>query len=182
MIAHPAIFDVRVPLRRRNKSQLVIAPLLAFCAIGLGVTLLPDGADFRLRLESIPTWNGWGFAAMALMGTGLVLLIKTALFAYRSWGGTGEWHFRLDHNYLTWDVPVHGHGEETGFRTPLSEIKEIEERFICIFDEPNETQFWVHFKNKPSVQLQSYSGLSLPWLVSEICNLGVPSTTTTVEE
>ncbi len=110
------------------------------------------------------------------------MLLKTAIFAYRSWNSMGEWHFRLDDENLIWDVPNHAHGKETGFRTALSNIKDIEERYIHKHEAIDETEYWIHFNDKPSVQLQSYSGISLSWLISEISKQGVTCNKTNIRD
>ena len=125
------------------------------------------------KIEGIPAYSVWDFLGVIFIGTGVVTLFQAAAFARRSLNTVGEWHFRLDNEYLIWDIPNHAHGQETGFRTALSDITEIEERNIHRHEALDEIEYWLHFQNKPSIKLESYSGISLSWLTSEISKQGV---------
>ncbi|MCK0069430.1 hypothetical protein [Kordiimonas laminariae] len=175
-------FDVRVPLKRRNMKRLIITPLFASLWILLGTYLLPEDALNLSRIDSPTAFTVWDFLGVIFIGTGVVTLFKAAAFARRSLNTVGEWHFRLDNEYLIWDVPNHAHGQETGFRSALSDITGIEERYIHKHEAVDETEYWAHFHNKPSIQLQRYSGISLPWLISEISKQGVTYNKTNIHQ
>lgn len=83
---------------------------------------------------------------------------------------------------LTWDVPEHAHGPETGFRANLSDIKEIEFRTVHEFEEQSKREYWIHFRGRESIELKSYTSLSLSWLVSKITEAGVPFNETYVSK
>ncbi len=73
-----------------------------------------------------------------------------------------------------WDVPQHAHGAEQGFSARLDELLRIEFKTIQAFEETDRREYWVHFKQREPIQLQSYSGISLGWLVQKIVAAGVP--------
>lgn len=128
----------------------------------------------KFSLEDLENWSGWTILGIFLIITGVTNLIREALFAFRSLGSTsGEWHFSLNENHLIWNIPNHAHGDETGFNAELLEIAEIEYRVIEMYEELSKRECWVHFYARESIQLQSYSGLTLSSLVSKICNEGV---------
>ena len=175
------VFDVFVPLARRNVMRLTIASLFACVLILWGVYLLPEAEAFRNSIESIPLWDAWGFFGAIFIIIGVIRLIKEAYFLYRSLGFNGGWHFRLHEGHLIWDVPEHAHGEELGFRGQISDINRIEYRNIVDFDGINQREYWVHFQVGAPIQLQAHSGVSLPWLVSKVCDEGVVFEETSIE-
>lgn len=174
-------FDVQKSVTRRNIERAVILPVLAIGFILLGWNLIPENFMWEVSIHAIKTWSGWVFIGLILIGTGVFNLIKVAIFALRSFGTTGEWHFRLTQDELVWQVPDHAHGPEIGFKTPLSEIKDVEFRTISKHDEMNEREYWIHFRDRDSIQLQQYTGISVSWLVSKIHEAGVPYNETLVE-
>jgi hypothetical protein len=176
------IFDVRKSVTRRNIERVIILPFVAICFIFFGLKLIPDTFIWELSVDAIGSWSGWAFVGLILIGTGIVNLIKTVIFAFRARGMAGEWHFRLTQDELLWQVPDHAHGPEIGFKTPLSNIKELEFRTISKHEELNEREYWIHFPDQNPIQLQSYTGISVSWLVSKIHEAGVPYTKTFVEK
>lgn len=180
MTAEP-IFDVRKSVARRNIERLIILPALSIGLIFLGLKLIPDTFIWEVSIDAFKSWNGWAFVGLVLIGSGLSHLIKAAIFAYRSLGTDGEWHFRLTQHDLLWKVPDHAHGPEIGFKTTLSDIEAVEFRTITEYERMNEREYWIHFRDRDSIQLQSYTGISLPWLVSKIHDAGVPYNETFVE-
>ena len=181
MTADP-IFDVRKSVTRRNIERVVILSALASGFIVLGWSLIPESFIWEVSVAAIKTWSGWAFIGLILIGTGIFHIIKTAIFAFRSLRTSGEWHFRLTQEELLWQVPDHhAHGPEIGFRTSLSNIKELEFRTISKHDEMNEREYWIHLQDQGSIQLQDYTGISVSWLVSKIHEAGVPYNETFVE-
>ncbi|MBG6158230.1 hypothetical protein IWQ52_004294 [Labrenzia sp. EL_159] len=167
-------FDVRQSVRGRNIARLIIAPLISFGLIGFGTWLLPEGTVLELHIEAVETWNVWSFLGFICIGGGIYCLLKEAVFAARAYSTTGEWHFRLTDRDLLWHVPNHAHGKEEGFEAPLEEIKQIEFRTIQKHEDIDKREYWIHFHSRDSVKLQSYSGISLSWLVEKISATGVP--------
>lgn len=178
----PALFDVRQSVVGRTIIRLIVGPAFSIGFIVLGINLLPKDFVWAASTEAIETWSGWAFAGIILIGSGIFGLIKEALFALKTRGLSGEWHFRLTEDELLWHVPDHAHGPETGFKARLEELKEIEFRTIQKYEEMDEREYWVHFRDRDPVQLRSHSGISISWLVSLISDAGVNYTETVVEE
>ncbi len=169
-----AHFDVRQSVSRRNTLRLVIVPGFSLLLIALGLWLIPAGTVMNLHFAAMETWSGWAFFGVILIGCGIYGVLKEIIFAWRARKTSGEWHFRLTDNDLLWHVPDHAHGREDGFSAQLDELKEIELRTIQEDDQMDVREYWVHFTSGQSLQLQSYSGISLSWLVEKICAAGVP--------
>ncbi len=172
------IFDVRRPAVRRAILRLIIAPALAIGLIVLGYSLVPDTFVWALSMEAVKTADGWAFVGIIMIISGLSGLVKEVMFAYRSWGSSGEWRFRLTRDELLWHVPDHAHGPEVGFEASLCDIQEIEFRTIRRHEASDEREYWVHFRDRDPVQLKPYSGVSVSSLVSRICEAGVRYTET----
>ncbi len=175
------IFDVRKSVIRRNIERAIIFPVLAIGFIWFGYKLIPDTFIWEVSVDAIESWNGLAFCGLILISTGIFNLVKTAIFVFRSLDTAGEWHFRLTQDELLWQVPDHVHGPEIGFRTPLSNIKELEFRTVSKHDEMDEREYWIHFRDQDSIQLQDYTGISVSWLVSKIHEAGVPYNETFIE-
>ncbi|MFQ6552898.1 hypothetical protein AAD018_011215 [Aestuariibius insulae] len=170
----PPSFDVRQSVTARNVTRLIIAPVISAALVALGMWLIPDATVFRPRFEALETWSGWAFLGVICVACGLYGLLKELIFAARSIGTSGEWHFRLTDEELLWHVPRHAHGTECGFSARLDELKEIESRTIHKEEERDEREYWMHFNARDPIQLQSYSGISLSGLVEKISAAGVP--------
>jgi hypothetical protein len=175
-------FDVSVSVISRNRLRLVVKSMAATGLVLVGFYLLSKGVLHKADLEALESLETWEALGTFLIFFGFWVFIGAVIFLVRSIKSSGVWHFRLDDESLTWDVPRHFHGEEVGFRTSLSEIKEIEERYIQKDERPNETEYWIHFKDKPSIQLQRYSGFSLTSLTSKIADQGVKYSKRTIDE
>lgn len=167
-------FDVRRSVRGRNLARLIIAPLFSAGLIWFGTWLLPEQTVVSLSVEAIKTWNVWSFLGIIAIGSGIYGLAKELVFAVRAWSTTGEWHFRLTELDLLWHVPDHAHGKEEGFEASLKELVRIEFRAVEKTEGIDEREYWVHFRAREPVQLRSFSGVSLPWLVERISAAGVP--------
>ncbi len=61
---------------------------------------------WEVSIYAIKTWSGWAFIGLILIGTGVFNLGKVAIFALRSFGTTGEWHFRLTQDELVWQFEI----------------------------------------------------------------------------
>ena len=181
MTTNQTIFDIYVPLKRRNIIRLIIFPLYAILLIWLGIYLQPENVSYALEPKSISTWGQWGFFGMIFIGVGILKLVKEIVFAFQSWGASGGWKFRLIDHHLTWHVPNHSHGSEIGFSAHIEEIREIELRTIERHDEMRERQYWIHFYERESIQLQSYSGVTISFLTQKIIELGVKYQETFIE-
>ncbi|MEP2988183.1 MAG: hypothetical protein ABJN65_08025 [Parasphingorhabdus sp.] len=166
-------FDIHCSVRSRAIVRLIIKPMVAIGFVILGVNLLPENLNWQMAPADFRDWDFWSIIGIFSLISGGYMLIQEAIFALRSFNQSGEWHFRLSDDELLWDVPVHSHGEEQGFRVKLSEIKEIEYRTIIKYDEMDAREYWVHFVNRDSVELKSYSGLSIDALVEKIEKAGV---------
>ena len=166
-------FNIRKSVVRANYIRLIIVSAMSIGLISWGVYLTPPDIANWLKLGELEKWSGWSFFGVFILGTGIFNLLKESLFLVRSIGTWGEWHYRLTHDHLTWDVPEHAHGAETGFRAKLSEIKEIEFRTIQEHDTMDKREYWVHFWERESIELKSYTSLSLSWVVSKIKDAGV---------
>lgn len=167
-------FDVRQSVRGRNITRLLIAPLFSVGLILFGMWLVPEETIWKLHVEAIETWNVWSVFGVLCVGFGLYGLLKELVFAIRAYATTGEWHFRLTDHELLWHVPHHVHGKEEGFKASLEELREIEFKTIQKHEDIDEREYWVHFNSRGSIQLKSYSGVSLSWLVEKISATGVP--------
>lgn len=166
-------FDIRKSVVRANYIRLIIASAVSIGLISWGVYLTPPDIVDWLKPEEVEKWSGWGIFGVFVLGTGIFNLLKESAFLIRSIGTWGEWHYRLTNDHLTWDVPEHAHGTEIGFRAKLSEIKEIEFRTIQEHDTIDKREYWVHFWERESIELKSYTSLSLSWVVSKIKEAGV---------
>lgn len=166
-------FDIRKSVVGANYMRLIIVSAMSIGLISWGVYLTPPDIANWLKLGELEKWSGWGFFGVFILGTGIFNLFKESVFLVRSIGSWGEWHFRLTHDHLTWDVPEHAHGAETGFRAKLTEIREIEFRTIQGQDTMDKREYWVHFWEREPIELKSYTSLSLSWLVSKIKDAGV---------
>ena len=174
-------FDVRKSVFRRNVEAMIIYPVFGIGCILIGLSLIPDAFQRALSEESIKTWDGWGFLGVVLISVGFFNLAKALVFAIRSWGTNGEWHFHLTEQSLLWQVPIHAFGPETGFETPKANIEAVERRTIARYEEPDVQEFWIHFRDRDAIQLQDYTGISISWLVSKIHGTGVPYNETVVD-
>lgn len=166
-------FDVRQSLRSRTILRLIIAPLFAIGLIWLGTWLIPDETVFAWDIQAIETWNGWSFVGAILVLHGVFTLVKELIFGLRAYAQQGFWHFRLTDTDLLWHVPDHSFGEEDGFDVPLEDIKQIKFKTIQKYEESNEREYWIHFHSRDPIQLNSYSGISLSWLVKEMQSAGI---------
>lgn len=175
------LFDLRKSVRRRNIERIVVLPAAALLFILLGKSFIPDDFLWEISIEAIQYWNFWAMFGVFFIGTGLLNLIKTAIFAIKAWGTRGEWHFRLTKDELLWRVPEHAHGPEIGFETPTANIKSVEFRTISKYEEIDEREYWIHFKDRGSIQLHDYTGISISWLVEKIHQAGIPYKETVVE-
>ena len=168
-------FDIRRSVKRRMVTRLIIVPLLAIGLIYFSLRLIPDSFGLGMSIDDIGDLNFWSILGVFLVCTGAYSLIKEALFAYRSRKPSGYWHFRLTSDDLLWHVPQHAHGEETGFRAKLADIKEIEFRTLERDEAPDLRSYWVHFNSDtPAIELKDYSGVSLSWLAKKMRESGVP--------
>lgn len=149
--------------------------------IWLGAWLLPAETIFAFNIEAVQSWNVWSFLGVVFIGSGIYGLLKEAVFAVRAHATSGEWHFRLTDRDLLWHVPNHAHGKEVGFEAKLEELKQIEFRTLKKYEDFDEREYWVHFHSRASVQLQSYSGMSLSWLAEKISAAGVPYEETQID-
>lgn len=180
-MAEETYFDVRKSVVRRNVEATSVYFLFGIGCTLIGITLIPDSFRWSFSIDAIETWGGWGFLGVILIGTGFFNLVKTVIFAIRSRGTSGEWHFRLTEQSLLWDVPVHAFGPETGFETPKANIKAVECRTIVKDEAPNIQEFWIHLRDREPLQLQDYTGISISSLVSKIHEAGVPYNETVVD-
>ena len=174
-------FDIRKSVPRRNIERIAVVSAASLGLMLVGYKVVPDSFVWSLSLDGFKSLTGWGFFGLILIGTGLFNLLKLALFALRARGTSGEWRFCLEDDRLLWQVPAHAHGAETGFEAPLSSIRQLEYRTLTSFDEMDEREYWIHFTDRASIQLQAHTGVSLPWLVSKIHDAGVPYKETTIE-
>lgn len=175
------VFDVRKSVPARNTERVVILSVMSVGLIVLGLKLIPDNFSWEFSFDALEVLNGWAIFGLFLAATGLVNLIKVAIFAFRARGTAGQWRFCLTKDTLIWQVPDHAHGPETGFETPLSNIRELEVITLSSHDDFDETQYWIHFNDRDSVQLHEYTGVSMSWLVSKIHEAGVPFRETLIE-
>ncbi len=167
-------FDVRQSVQRRNVTRLVVGTLFSLWLVWFGTWLMPAETVLAVSVDAIESWNFWTFAACVCIACGIWGLLKELAFAFRSSSTSGEWHFRLRGNDLLWHVPDHAHGTEQGFEARLDELQKVEFKTIQAFEETDRREYWVHFKHRDPIQLQSYSGVSLSWLVQKIASAGVP--------
>ena len=174
-------FDIRKSVPRRNIERIVVLSAVSVGLMFVGYKVVPESFIWALSLEGFKSLTGWGFFGLILIGMGPFNLLKVALFALKARGTSGEWRFCLEDDRLLWQVPAHAHGAETGFQAPLSSIRQLEYRTLTSFDEMDEREYWIHFTDRASIQLQAYTGVSLSWLVSKIHDAGVPYKETTIE-
>lgn len=167
-------FDVRQSVRGRNRTRLIIAPVFAVGLIWFGMRLLSEDKIQSLDIDAVEAWTVWSFFGAIMIGTGIYRLLKELIFALRARSTTGEWHFRLTDRDLLWQVPDHAHGKEEGFAAPLTEIERIEFKTIQKQEDMDVRQYWVHFHARDPIQLRSFSGVSLSWVVDKIRAVGVP--------
>ncbi|WP_298839137.1 hypothetical protein [uncultured Roseobacter sp.] len=167
-------FDVRQSVRKRNTTRLIIAPMMSAVLIASGLWLIPDKTILKVEIEAVETWSVQAFLGVVCIACGFCGMLRELLFAARSLGTSGEWHFRLKDGELLWHVPRHAHGSESGFSARLDELKEIEFRTIHQDEAQDKREYWVHFHARDPVQLQPYSGVSLSWLAENIRAAGVP--------
>lgn len=167
-------FDVRQSVRGRNLARLIIAPLLSAGLILFGAWVMPKETVLSFNIAAIETWSVWSFLGFIAIGSGIYGLVKELVFAVRAWSTSGEWHFRLTEHDLLWNVPHHAHGKEEGFAASLGELKLIEFKTIQKQEDMDEREYWVHFHTREPIQLKSFSGVSLSWLVERIRAAGVP--------
>lgn len=166
-------FDIRKSVVHANYMRLIIVSSASMGFIIWGLYLTPPNIASWFVLGELEKWSLWGFFGIFMLGTGIYNLLKECVFLVRSIGTWGEWHFRLTHDQLNWDIPEHAHGAETGFRAKLSEIKEIEFRRIQEYDAMDKREYWIHFWEREPIELKSYTSLSLSWLVTKIKEAGV---------
>ena len=181
MTATPT-FDLRKPVRERNLKYLIVMPLLAGCLIFLGWWLIPDTFVWELSgnaIESMTTSSFLGIG-IGLCVAGIFHFAKAIVHSFSFIGANGEWHFRLTHDELLWDVPKHSFGPEVGFVSKLSNIKEIEYRTITEYEAMDVNQYWIHFRDREPVQLMDYTGYTMSALVLNIHEAGVRYKETTV--
>lgn len=168
------VFDIRKSVSRRNLEYMIVMPVVVALFMTAGLWLVPDGAVWALSFEALETWGLWGAFGFFLILTALYHLVKLILFARRAAGTTGGWRFYLTQDELLWQVPNHAHGREEGFHVPLSAIKQLEHITTYRSEGANEEQYWVHFHDRPSIQLREYSGYSIRALMDKIHQAGVP--------
>ncbi|SDZ57879.1 hypothetical protein SAMN05444004_12431 [Jannaschia faecimaris] len=173
MTAKP-IFDIRKQVQKRNLEYMIVLPIMALALVFLGKYLMAETFVWGLSVDFAEKWDGWTFVGMVLIGTGAYYLIKTVIFAIRSTGKSGEWHFRLTSEELLWKVPDHSFGPEVGFVSNLANILKVEFRTTAQYDEADVREYWIHFRDRDPIQLMEYTGYSVSWLVSEIHRAGVP--------
>ncbi|MBV7266696.1 hypothetical protein [Erythrobacter ani] len=174
-------FDIRVSAKSRALTRLFISSVFATGLIISGLYLLPRFTVWDSLASALATGDGWAFLGLIMVAFGIYAGVKVAVFAIKSLGKSGYWHFRLADGHLSWDVPDHMHGEEIGFRSALSEISSIECRTIERWEQANIREYWLHFHDRYSIQLQSYSGVSLSWLAFQIRDAGIEYRDTTIE-
>lgn len=153
--------------------RVTVIILFAGGLIAWGLHLVPPDFEHWFELGELQKWTIWSFFGLFMIVSGIFNLLKVSIFLCRSIGTWGEWRYKLADGYLTWDVPEHAHGPETGFRAKLSDIKEIEYRTEKEYDEMDKREYWIHFWDRESIELKSYTSLSLAWLVSKINQAGV---------
>lgn len=181
-MAKRAAFDVEVSAKKRAIVASAVHLALSAGLLMLGLWLLPGPHAWAFAAESLQHWDGWGFIGLVTMASGLFAFAKFILFAVWSFGQKGAWHFMLTSDQLTWKVPDHTFGEETSFSANLSDISWVENRTIERHELPDLTEYWIYFTNREPVELKSYSGVSLRWLISKIAEAGVEFRQTTVKE
>ncbi len=174
-------FDIRVSAKRRAFVRLAISSVFSIGLVVCGLYLLPQNAEWASLVGMVAVWDGWAFIGLVMLGVGMFTIIKEVVFAIKSLGQTGHWHFLLTDDHLSWDVPDHPHGEEVGFRSVLSEISLIECRTIERWERVDTREYWLHFHDRYPIQLQSYSGVSLSWLASQIRDAGIEYRNTTIQ-
>lgn len=175
-------FDIRKSVAGANAMRMIVVSLFSIGLILWGSYLVPPDFARWFELSELEKWTLGGFFGVFMIITGALNLLKLLDFFIKSIGSWGEWHFRLSHDQLIWDVPDHAHGPEIGFRVKLSDIKEVEFRTVHEFEEHSKREYWIHFWERESIELKSYTSLSLSWLVSKIAEAGVPYNETNVSK
>jgi len=175
-------FDIRKSVAGANASRMIVVSLFSAGVILWGFHLVSPNFERWLEPGELQQWTLVGFIGVFMIITGVLNLLKLLVFFVKSIGTWGEWHFRLTNDHLTWEVPDHAHGPETGFRAKLSDIKEIEFRTVQEYEQMDKREYWIHFRERESIELKSYTSLSLSWVVSKINEAGVPYTETCVSK
>jgi hypothetical protein len=168
-------FDVRQSVHRRLIIQIFVMTTIGTAMVYYGWRLIPESFGLHMSIYDIRDLGFWSIVGVFLVGTGIYNLVAAIYFAFRSRKSSGHWHFRLTADDLLWHVPCHCHGTEAGFHNKLSDIKQVEFKTITRDENFDLRSYWIHFNgDTPSIELKSYSGISLSWLVQKLADAGVP--------
>ncbi len=168
------IFDVRQSVHLRLIIRVAVLIGIGSTTIYYGTGLIPTNLGRPMSIGDTSDLNFWSIIGVLLIGIGIFNIAAAVTFLFRSRHAAGHWHFRLTADDLLWQIPRHGHGEETGFQTKLSDIKQLEFRTLRRDESVDKRSYWVHFKDgTPSIELKSYSGVSLSWMIEKIAAAGV---------